>query len=55
MAPTIKPMKTFGVSTSTVEIAARLTNAPNRARDTRAADPMANPYIPGNRKRLIQY
>jgi len=44
MAPTIKPMKTFGVKTSTVEIDARLTKAPNRAKETRAADPIANPW-----------
>ncbi|MFS7966359.1 hypothetical protein Hanom_Chr09g00772831 [Helianthus anomalus] len=43
MAPTSKPMKTLGVNTSTVVISARLTNAPNRARDTRAADPIAKP------------
>jgi len=36
-------MKTFGVSTSTVVIDARLTKAPKRARDTRAAEPMAKP------------
>jgi len=46
MAPTIKPMKTLGAKTSTVEIDARLTKAPtaNRAKETRAADPMANPW-----------
>jgi len=45
MAPTISPMKTLGVKTSTVEISARLTKAPKRARDTKAAEPMAKPYI----------
>jgi len=43
IAPTIRPMKTLGVKTSTVEIDARLTKAPNRARETRAAEPMAKP------------
>lgn len=43
IAPTIKPMNTFGVNTSTVEMFARLTNAPKRARDTRAAEPIAKP------------
>lgn len=37
-------MNTFGVNTSTVEIAARLTKAPKRARDTRAAEPIAKPW-----------
>lgn len=44
MAPTIKPMKTFGLRTLTIEMPARLTNAPNRASDTSAADPIANPF-----------
>jgi len=45
IAPTISPMKTLGVKTSTVEISARLTKAPKRARDTKAAEPMAKPYM----------
>jgi len=45
MAPTISPMKTLGDRTSTVEIAARLTKAPKRARDTKAAEPIAKPYM----------
>jgi hypothetical protein len=45
MAPTISPMKTLGDRTSTVEIAARLTKAPKRARDTNAAEPIAKPYM----------
>lgn len=52
MAPTIKPMNTFGVKTSTVVIAARLTKAPKRARDTRAAEPIAKPCEKRNRKQL---
>jgi len=43
IAPTMRPIKTLGVKTSTVEMAARLTKAPKRARETRAAEPMANP------------
>jgi len=43
MAPTIKPMKTLGERTSTTCTPALLTKAPKRARETRAADPMANP------------
>ncbi|BAS96444.1 Os06g0178950 [Oryza sativa Japonica Group] len=44
MAPTIKPMKTFGDRTSTTFTPALLTKAPKSARDTRAADPMAKPF-----------
>jgi hypothetical protein len=44
IAPTSSPMKTLGVKTSTVVIPARLTKAPKRARDTKAAEPMAKPY-----------
>lgn len=37
-------MKTLGVKTSTTLTPARLTKAPKRARDTRAAEPMAKPW-----------
>jgi hypothetical protein len=44
IAPTINPMKTLGVKTSTVLMPALLTKAPNKARETRAADPIAKPW-----------
>jgi hypothetical protein len=40
---TIKPMKTLGVKTSTVEIAAQLMKAPKRAREISVAEPIAKP------------